>query len=56
MTDLDQNFIMNAAALEIIKRNLDNTNFDGLSVRFSVCILPTKLNYLSITIIDLGSS
>lgn len=54
MTDLDQNFIMNAAALEIIKRNLDNTNFDGLSVRFSVCILPT--NYLSITIIDLGSS
>ena len=41
MIDLGQNFIMNAVALEIIKRNLDTTNFDGLSVKPLVGILPT---------------
>ena len=33
MTGQGQRFIMNTTALEIIKKNLDATHFDGLSVK-----------------------
>ena len=46
MTDLGQNFIMNAIALEIIKKNLDATNFNGLSVKALVGILPVIIYHL----------